>query len=53
MTLPAATFVGYGIGYEIDIWAGTRWFKIIFLLLGVSAGFLQLIRQLLRDMKDK
>ena len=53
MTLPAATLVGYAIGYQLDVWAHTRWFKIIFLLLGVGSGFLQLIRQLLRDMKDK
>ena len=53
MTLPAATFVGYAIGYEIDVWAHTRYFKIIFLLLGIASGFLQLIRQLMKDMKDE
>jgi F0F1-type ATP synthase assembly protein I len=53
MTLPVGTFVGYAIGYQLDIWAHTRFFKIVFLLLGIGAGFLQLIRQLLRDMKDK
>jgi len=53
MTLPAATFVGYAIGYQLDVWAHTRCFKIVFLLLGIASGFLQIIRQLMKDMKDK
>ena len=53
MTLPAATFGGYLIGYVLDNWARTSYFKIVFLLLGIASGFLQLVRQLMRDMKDK
>ena len=53
MTLPASTFAGYMIGYALDYWLHTGYFKIVFLLLGISSGFLQLIRMLLRDMKDK
>ena len=53
MTLPAATFVGYAIGYALDLWLGTRYLKIVFLILGIVSGFVQLIRQLLSDMHSK
>ena len=50
--LPAATFVGYAIGYGLDKAFGTTWLYIPFLLLGIAAGFVQLVRQLMRDTKD-
>ena len=50
--LPAATFVGYAIGYGLDKAFGTDWLYIPFLILGIAAGFVQLIRQLMRDTKD-
>ena len=50
--LPAATFVGYAIGYGLDKAFGTNFLYIPFLLLGIAAGFVQLIRQLMRDTKD-
>jgi F0F1-type ATP synthase assembly protein I len=50
--LPAATFVGYAIGYGLDRVFGTDWLYIPFLILGIAAGFVQLIRQLMRDTKD-
>jgi F0F1-type ATP synthase assembly protein I len=50
--LPAATFVGYAIGYLLDKAFGTHFWYLIFLLLGIAAGFVQLIRRLLQDTKD-
>lgn len=50
--LPAATFVGYIIGYLLDKVFHTHFLYIVFLILGIAAGFVQLIRQLQRDMRD-
>jgi len=47
--LPAATFVGYAIGYLLDKAFGTHFLYLVFLLLGIAAGFVQLIRRLMRD----
>jgi F0F1-type ATP synthase assembly protein I len=47
--LPAMTFVGYGIGYLLDKALGTTFLYLVFLLLGIAAGFVELIRRLLRD----
>ena len=50
--LPAATFVGYAIGYLLDKAFGTHFLYLVFLLLGIAAGFVQLIRRLMRDTGD-
>ena len=50
--LPAATLVGYVIGYMLDKAFGTNFLYIVFLLLGIASGFVQLIRQLMRDTRD-
>ncbi len=47
--LPAATLVGYVIGYLLDRAFHTHFLYIPFLILGIAAGFVQLIRQLMRD----
>ena len=47
--LPVATFVGYLLGYLLDKALGTHWIYIPGLILGILAGFVQLIRQLMRD----
>jgi F0F1-type ATP synthase assembly protein I len=47
--LPAATFVGYAIGWLLDRAFGTNFLYIPFLILGIAAGFVQLIRQVMRD----
>lgn len=51
--LPASTFVGYGIGYALDSWLGTQYLKVVFLILGIVAGFTQLIRQLMTDIHEQ
>ena len=50
--LPVSALVGYVIGYLIDKELGTGWVYIVGLLLGIVAGFVQLIRQLKRDTSD-
>ncbi|HUS07224.1 MAG TPA: AtpZ/AtpI family protein [Bryobacteraceae bacterium] len=47
--LPTTTFVGYLIGYFLDKRLGTTYLYLIFLLIGIAAGFLQLYRQLKKD----
>ena len=47
--------VGFGIGYALDWWLGTNpWFKLIFLVVGIGAGFLNVYedsKRLLRKMQ--
>ena len=50
--LPAATFVGYILGYLLDKAFHTHFLYIVFLILGIVAGFVQLIRQIQRDTRD-
>jgi len=44
VTLPAATVVGWLIGYALDKWLHTTWLYLVGLLLGIAAGFVELIR---------
>ena len=40
ISMVAATFIGFGMGYYLDQWLGTSpWLKMVFLLLGIVAGF--------------
>ena len=50
--LPASTFIGYLIGYLLDKAFHTHFLYIPFLILGIAAGFVQLVRLLLRDTQD-
>jgi len=52
MLLPAATVIGYAIGYYLDKHFGTTWLQIVFLILGAVAGFVGLISQIMRDSHD-
>jgi len=51
--LPASTVVGYAIGYYLDRALGTSFLKIVFLVLGVAGGFVQLIRQVQKDTRNR
>jgi F0F1-type ATP synthase assembly protein I len=51
--LPAAALVGFGIGYLLDKFFHTGFLKIIFLLLGVAAGMIDLFRELSKDEPSK
>ena len=50
--LPAGTFVGWLIGTALDHWFRTTWLYIPGLLLGVLAGFVELIREVMRANKS-
>lgn len=41
---PAATFVGWLIGTALDHWLHTTWLYLVGLILGIIAGFVELIR---------
>jgi len=47
--VPTCILVGYTIGYFLDKWFGTQYLKVVFLLLGIVAGMIELIRELIKD----
>lgn len=47
--LPAATVTGYIIGLALDRAFGTHFLYIVFLILGIAAGFVELIRIVTRN----
>lgn len=51
--LPVSIFVGWLLGHLLDKAFGTGYLNIAGLLLGIVAGFVQLIRQVMRDTADK
>ena len=44
LVLPAATFVGWFIGLGLDRWLHTKWLYLVGLIVGIAAGFVELIR---------
>ncbi len=57
MHMVSGPIVGFGIGYGLDKWLGTDpWMKLIFFLVGIGAGFLNVHRDsqhLLRKMQKE
>jgi F0F1-type ATP synthase assembly protein I len=47
--LPVCCVVGYAIGFYLDRWLGTNFLFLIFLLLGIGAGIIQLVRELNKE----
>jgi len=47
--LPSATIVGYIIGYLLDKLFHTHFLYIVFLIIGIAAGFRDLIRKVTKD----
>jgi F0F1-type ATP synthase assembly protein I len=47
--LPACILVGFLLGFFLDKAFGTSVLRIIFLLLGVAAGIIEVIRELSKD----
>ncbi len=47
--LPAATLVGWLIGLALDHWLHTTWLYLAGLMLGIAAGFVELIRTVTRN----
>ena len=44
LALPACTFIGWVIGALLDRWLHTSWLYLAGLILGIAAGFVELIR---------
>jgi F0F1-type ATP synthase assembly protein I len=51
LALPAALVVGWLVGAALDYWLHTTWLYLAGILLGIAAGFLELIRTVMRDTK--
>lgn len=49
IAMPVATVIGFVAGRWLDGAVGTSFFWLIGLLLGIAAGFVQLIRKAVRD----
>ncbi len=47
--LPAATAAGWLIGLGLDKWLHTTWLYLLGLLLGIAAGFVELIKTVVSD----
>jgi F0F1-type ATP synthase assembly protein I len=47
--LPAATFVGWIIGALLDKWLHTSWLYLAGLIVGIIAGFIELIRTVIKN----
>ena len=46
LQLVSATFIGLAMGYFLDKWLGTSpWLLVVFLLLGIVAGFRDVYRE--------
>jgi F0F1-type ATP synthase assembly protein I len=46
---PAAVVVGWFVGAALDRWLHTSWLYLAGLILGIVAGFVELIRTVSRD----
>lgn len=47
--LPATTVTGYFIGVLLDHWFGTHFLYLVFLIVGIVAGFVELYRIVSRN----
>lgn len=52
MATPSAAFVGYIVGYLLDKAFGTSFLRIVFLILGIIGGLIEVVRTLLKDTKE-
>lgn len=50
LLLPISTFVGFSMGYGLDLLFHTHWLRFVFLCLGTIAGFIEMIRELNKDL---
>ncbi len=49
--LPACTVVGWLVGVGLDRWLHTTWLYLVGLLLGIAAGFVELVRTAMKSEK--
>jgi len=50
--LPACVFVGLMIGAALDKWLGTKSLILVGIILGSIAGFVELVRVMMKASKD-
>jgi len=54
LTLVLATVIGFGMGYLLDRWLGTKpWLMLVFTIVGIVAGFREMIRAVVRSSQDE
>lgn len=46
LSLPAAVFIGWLGGSALDLWLHTHWIYMAGIMLGIAAGFVQIVRML-------
>jgi F0F1-type ATP synthase assembly protein I len=51
MVMPSAAFAGYIIGYLLDKAFHTGFLAVVFLILGIIGGLIEVVRTLLKDVK--
>jgi F0F1-type ATP synthase assembly protein I len=51
--LPAAVFLGYGIGWLLDRWLHAHWISVGGVIFGAIVGFVQMIRTAVALSKDR
>jgi F0F1-type ATP synthase assembly protein I len=51
--IPAAAFAGLLLGKLFDYWLGTHWIYIAGVVLGIIAGFIQMIRMAMAASNDQ
>ncbi|MGZ7084592.1 MAG: AtpZ/AtpI family protein [Candidatus Angelobacter sp.] len=51
--IPAAIFLGFGLGKLLDYWLHTHWFYLAGVIFGAVAGFAQMIRSAIALSRDK
>ena len=50
--LPACVFIGLLIGSAVDKWLGTKSFMLVGIILGSVAGFVELVRVMMKASRD-
>jgi len=51
--IPAAVFLGYGLGWLLDRWLHTHWLYLAGVIFGAVVGFAQMIRMAAALSRDK
>ena len=51
--IPAAVFLGYGLGRMLDYYLHTHWLYLAGVIFGAVAGFIQMIRSAITLSSDK
>lgn len=52
LVLPAATFIGWAVGLGLDHWLRLQWVSVAGLLVGVLAGFVEIVRAVAKLSKE-